>query len=100
MQIQINAADIESSQAIQQYVHDNVEKHLGHHEQHITRVEVHLRDDNAGKSGSNDKRCVVEVRIANAQPLAVESTGEDMYGTINDAIAKAGRATKNKIDRG
>ena len=30
---------------------------------HITRVEVHLGDENAGKRGSDDKRCMMEARL-------------------------------------
>jgi len=30
---------------------------------HITRIEVHLADENAQKKGKNDHRCVIEARL-------------------------------------
>ncbi len=36
----------------------------------LTRVEVHLTDENSiSKSGDTDKRCVMEVRSADYQPI-------------------------------
>jgi len=40
-----------------------VESTLGHLAEHITRVEVHLNDENNDKGGSHDKRCMMEARL-------------------------------------
>ncbi len=39
--------------------------------EHITRLEVHLADENGSKKGINDKRCLLEARIEGRQPIVV-----------------------------
>jgi len=79
---------------------ERVEKQLGHLMDRLTRVEVHLRDDNsAAKSSNDDKRCVMEARIAGRRPLAVEHSGGDMYKVIDETAGKLSRAVKNDIAR-
>jgi len=89
MRIQINAADMHSSDAIEQYVIDRVHAALDKWESQVTRVEVHLHDDNADKHGSDDKHVKMEVRLTKHQPMIVEQRGDDMY----DAISKAAKLT-------
>ena len=38
---------------------------------HISRIDVHLSDENGAKSGFDDKRCMMEVRIEGRLPMAV-----------------------------
>ena len=99
MQIQINFGDVDSSPSLEKAVHDQVEKHLHYVQDHVTRMEVHLKDENAGKSGAHDKHVTMEARIANAAPIAVSATGEDMYAVIADTAGKIGRAVKTKLDK-
>lgn len=100
MIVQINYGDVQGSDAIEAFVRDNVTKHLGHLADKVTRVEVHLRDDNsAAKSSHNDKRCTLEARPAGRKPLAVEHAGDDLYKVISEAAAKLARAVKNDLER-
>ena len=43
---------------------------------HISRIEVHLSDENGAKSGFDDKRCMMEVRIEGRLPMAVTAHAE------------------------
>lgn len=55
----------------------------------ITRVEVHLNDENsASKSGGNDKRCQVEVRIAGRQPISVTDHADSQDQALHSAVDK------------
>ena len=99
MQTQINFGDVDSSDALSQRVHEQVDKALAHVHRSVTRVEVHLRDDNAGKHGNQDKRVVMEARPEGHQPITVDAKGEDMYKVIDDAAAKLGRALKSHLER-
>jgi ribosomal subunit interface protein len=99
MIIQINAGNVDHSQAIDEHVNQHVTDALRHLTDRITRVEVHLHDDNAGKSGSQDKRCVMEARIAGQQPLAVDHQNDDLYKCIGETADKLGRAVKKQIDK-
>lgn len=99
MIVQINAGDIQSSQALTDHCNDAVSSALRHHTDEITRVEVHLHDDNSSKSAADDKRCTMEARIAGQQPLAVDHASDDLYKSITEAAGKLGRAVKHKIEK-
>lgn len=99
MQIQVNAADIHSSPAIQQRVEEEVTAALDDWENRITRVEVHLHDEDGPKHSDDDKRCVMEVRLAGLDPMVVEHSSGDMYGSIQQAASKLRKVVKRAIDR-
>ncbi|MEM1213343.1 MAG: HPF/RaiA family ribosome-associated protein [Planctomycetota bacterium] len=99
MKIQVNFGDIDTSHALTEHVEDRVLNAFRHVEERVTRIEVHLRDDNAHKHGADDRRCTIEARIAGQQPLAVEATGEDLYAVIAQAADKAGRAVSHRLER-
>ncbi|MGB0767912.1 MAG: HPF/RaiA family ribosome-associated protein [Phycisphaeraceae bacterium] len=100
MLIQVNYGDVERSDAIDEFVREKVTKELGYLADKLTRVEVHVRDDNsAGKSSHNDKRCMMEARPANRQPLVVEHTGDDLYTVIAETAGKLSRAVKKNVER-
>ncbi len=99
MKLQINYAEMESTPAIEQRITDKVDHALRHTGEHVTRVEVHVRDDNRGKGGPNDKRVTMEARIAGRQPLVVEDTGSDLYRVIDSSAEKLRRAVKNELER-
>jgi ribosome-associated translation inhibitor RaiA len=61
---------------------------------HITRVEVHLSDENGNKNGVNDMRCLLEARIEGKQPIAV-SCQED---TVELALTGALDKLKNSVE--
>ncbi|WP_228706174.1 hypothetical protein [Marinobacter sp. LV10R520-4] len=52
----------------------------------ITRLEVHLSDENsASKSGIIDKRCLLEARLAGREPVSVS----DLELTIEQSVTGA-----------
>ncbi|MEE9404015.1 MAG: HPF/RaiA family ribosome-associated protein [Algisphaera sp.] len=101
MLIQVNAADVHSSEALTQAVNDDVHAALKHVEHQITRIEAHLHDDSAHshKHGANDKRCTLEARIAGRQPMTVEESSDDLYKSIHLASQKLGRAVTHTLDK-
>ena len=99
MKIQINFGDVPHSGAIESQAHEMLHSALDRFEDRVTRVEAHLRDDKASRAGSNDMRCVIEIRLAGLQPMAVEGTGRDLYGVIRSTVGKAERAVRNKVER-
>ena len=54
----------------------------------ITRLEIHLSDENGNKDGANDKRCLVEARLAGMQPIAVTGQANTPEQAISGAIEK------------
>lgn len=99
MQIQINYGQVEKSDALADHVGQQVRHALRHHPEKFTRVEIHLHDDNAGKSGPDDKRCVMEARPAGFDPFVVEESGDEIYRTVNGAAKKLERAVQSFVER-
>ena len=56
---------------------------------YITSIEVHLSDENGGKTGPKDKKCVMEVRVKNLNPIAVTEREDSMDQAVKGAIIKA-----------
>ncbi|TCC98897.1 HPF/RaiA family ribosome-associated protein [Pedobacter frigidisoli] len=54
----------------------------------ITRLEVHLSDENGSKDGLEDKRCLLEVRITGKEPIAVTNLGNTYDLAITGALTK------------
>ena len=54
----------------------------------LTRVDIHLSDVNARKSGRHDKRCLIEVRPAGHRPLAVTMRAGTVASAVTGALAK------------
>jgi ribosome-associated translation inhibitor RaiA len=65
----------------------------------ITRVEVHLGDENSGKAGANDKRCMMEARLAGLAPVAVTAQGESFDLAITAAAEKLERLLESTLGR-
>lgn len=95
MLIQVNTdSNIEGDNALTQEVETVVRETLDRFSEHITRVEVHLSDENsADKAGANDKRCLLEARLAGRQPVAVS----DQAPTVAQAVAGAADKMKRMM---
>lgn len=65
----------------------------------VTRVEVHLSDQNASKSGPDDKRCLMEFRIAGRQPDTVTHDASSVDLAITGAADKLKRAVEHTLER-
>lgn len=68
---------------------------LSRFSQQITRVEVHLSDEDGNKDGLNDKRCMVEARLAGMQPIAVTNHANTHEKALFGAIGKL----KNSLEK-
>lgn len=100
MQIQINTDHhIEGHEALVAWATGEVKTALSRHSDHITRVELHLSDENGHKSGTNDKRCVMEARLEGRQPLAVTHHAETLYQAVTGAADKLNRLIESTLGR-
>ena len=96
MKVQINTdSNIKGSNELTQYGEAIIRDVLGRFSGRITRVEIHLSDENSdNKSGIDDKRCLLEVRLANHQPIVSTHEGD----TIEQAIEGALRTMVQTLD--
>jgi ribosome-associated translation inhibitor RaiA len=65
-----------------------ISEELSRFSQQLTRVELHLSDEDGNKSGFNDKRCIIEARLAGLKPIAVTAYANTSEQAIADAINK------------
>jgi len=95
MKIQINTDNhITGREALVERAEATVTNALGHLAEHITRVEVHLSDENGNKTGCRDKRCMMEARLEGHQPIAVTEESD----SLDEAIAGAADKLKRSLD--
>ena len=90
MQIQINTDhNIEGHQALTDHISSVIENALSRFSDHITRVEVHLSDENSDKkSGIDDMRCMMEARLEGRQPIAVTYQATTLDQAVDGAADK------------
>jgi hypothetical protein len=89
MHIQVNTdSHVEGRDELIREVQATVENSLGRFAQQLTRVEVHLNDENSHKGGDADKRCLMEARPAGMQPIAVTHHGATLDQAVNGAVKK------------
>ncbi len=89
MKIQLNTdKNIQGDESVAGHVDTAVEHALGRFRSQITRIEVHLSDLNANKSGAHDKRCLMEARLESRNPVAVTHEADTVRESINGAAQK------------
>ncbi|MGH9595373.1 MAG: HPF/RaiA family ribosome-associated protein [Edaphobacter sp.] len=100
MQVQINSDNNISmhtklSDSIGAYINNVLQRFAPY----LTRVEVHLTDENSKKSGPNDKRCVLEARPKRHHSLVVTNASNDIETAFSGAAAKMHRQLENTYGR-
>ena len=89
MNIQLNTdKNISGNENLEKFVSQKLKGSLKHMVNHITRIEVHLSDQNADKSGPDDIQCKIEARLQNRQPVMVSSQSESKEVAISEATEK------------
>lgn len=95
MEIQVNTDNnVEGKQKLETYMTDAIAQGLNRFSDLITRIEVHVSDENGNKKGPNDKRCLLEARLRGLAPIAVTSQEDSVHKAVNSAIDKM-RASLN-----
>ncbi len=93
MKIQLNTdSHIVGSQALTDEVERKITSTLKRFSDRITRVEVHLSDLNSTKTGTEDKRCVVEARVAGLSPISASHQAPTLALAIDGAREKIANA--------
>jgi len=100
MKIQINTDNnIEGGDELTQQTQVTVESALERFAHQITRVEVHLSDENSSHKGGTDKRCVMEARVQGMQPVAVTDQAENLEQAVNGAADKLEKLLDHELGR-
>lgn len=100
MQIQINTdKNIDGNERLVNFYTTELQNELNRFDDKITRIEVHLGDENSGKFGLNDKKCLIEVRLANKKPLAVTDYGETIEKAFFNAVEKVKKVLDTTLEK-
>jgi ribosome-associated translation inhibitor RaiA len=100
MQIQVHTdKNVDVSDGMVRRIEAELESVLSRFSDQITRVDMHLGDENAGKSGGTDKRCMVEARPAGQQPVAVTHHAASLGEACSGAVHKLGTLLESKYGR-
>jgi len=100
MKIQYNTdKNVEGHERAEAYFSSELERELARFEEKITRIEVHVGDENSAKFGLNDKRCMIEVRPAKLQPIVVTEHAESVEKAFSGALAKIKKTLTTTFDK-
>ncbi len=100
MQIQVNTDhNIQGTEVFAAHVRGVVEHALAHFHDRVTRVEVHVSDQNGVKGGQDDHACSMEVRLEGRQPAAASHRAPTADLAVHGAADKLKRAIENILGR-
>jgi hypothetical protein len=103
MQVQVNTGNgVQNKESLERWATEFLNDELARFRQELTRVEVQLTDDNRGKGGSDDMRCMLEARLTGHEPVAVNHHAATMDEAMRGATGKLVRAIEHilgKLDR-
>ena len=98
MTIQINSDNnLTVHQEFRTQLQNQISEELSRFRDHITRLELHLSDENGHKDAVNDKRCMVEARLQGMKPIAVTNIANNHEQAVEGAIDKLKSALDTKF---
>ena len=101
MQIQVNTdRNIQGSEDRTSQVRSEIEGALRRFGDWVTRVEVHLSDENSSsKTADDDIRCALEARPAGQQPVSVSHQAATVDQALKGSVKKLVRLLNEAKDR-
>lgn len=79
---------INGSEEKQDYYRDLIKKKLKKYQSHISKIIVHVADENGPKNGNNDMRCLIEARVEGYQPIAASDHANSVEHAVVGAVHK------------
>lgn len=100
MNIQFNTdSNITGNEKLEAYINSSISDELVLYSDHITRIEIHLSDENGDKKGQKDKRCMLEARLEKREPIAVTSHAQTIEESVSEALDKLKSSLETIIGR-
>jgi len=96
MQVQFNSdSSVMGTENVAERIEAQVRERLSRFEDRLTRIEVHVRDENGPKHGGDDKACTIEARPRSGRAIGVT----EHAATVDDAARKAASTLAQRLDR-
>jgi ribosomal subunit interface protein len=101
MHIQLNTdKNIQGDERLLEFTEESIKGALARFEDRVTRVEVHFADENGSdKHAGDDKRCILEARLAGQQPVAVTHHAASVREALTGAINKLEKLLNKEAER-
>ena len=100
MTIQFNSAhNVKANEELKAPIIALLSEKLNRFSQHITRLDVHLSDENGNKEGLNDKRCLLEAHLEGVLPLVAKNDGHTYEQAAEGAIDKLKSSLNSTLGR-
>lgn len=100
MNVQFNTdKTVHGEQRSEAFFTTQIKEELQRFQSEITRIEVHVSDENGQKKGSNDIRCLIEARIEGKQPIAVICQTDTIEFAVSGAIDKMKASLETEFGR-
>ena len=89
MDIQFNTdSSVMGTENVAERIEAQLRQRLGRFAERLTRLEVHVGDENARKGGGDDKRCTIEARPRGGEPVTVTAYAGDVDAAAREAGSK------------
>jgi ribosome-associated translation inhibitor RaiA len=96
MQVQFNSdSSVMGTENVAGRIEAAVREKLDRFEDRLTRIEIHVRDENGPKHGADDKSCTIEARPAGGRAIGVTEHASD----VDTAARKAANTLAQRLDR-
>ncbi|XUU60896.1 HPF/RaiA family ribosome-associated protein [Erythrobacter sp. HA6-11] len=96
MQFQFNSdSSVMGTDNVAERIEASVRGKLARFEDRLTRLEVHVSDENARKGGSDDKTCMIEARPRGGRPIGVT----EHAGDVDTAARRAASTMAERLER-
>jgi len=98
MQMNIQARNFTLTESLRNHIQRRLGFALSSRDDHIQRIKVRLSDIN-GPRGGADKRCHIQLVIAQLSDVVIEDTELDIYTAIDRAADRASRTLNRRLSR-
>ena len=100
MQIQVNSNHtMHTGESFERWASTTLNESLNRFKDDITRIEVHMSDENADKTSADQKRCMLEARLAHHEPLAVSHHAPSQDEAFRGATEKLKRVLEHTLGK-
>ena len=98
MEMLVNVINKKKNPRIEAYARDRLDLVVGRFADRISRVDVRVIDENAGKGGE-DKVCTIDIKLVPRGQVHVRAKNGNMYAAIVKAIHRAETVIAKSVDR-
>jgi ribosome-associated translation inhibitor RaiA len=96
MQVQFNSdSSVMGTENVAERIEAAVRAKLARFAERLTRLEIHVRDENGPKHGANDKACTIEARPAGGRAIGVTEHAD----TVDAAARLAAQTLAQRLER-